>query len=178
MTYTYGLHLDEPYFRTMVDRYYRQRPVLLRPKCQFALVGLLMLVVCLWMAPDGRRVGFTLAMLVLYCVAAAIGLVIIRTFVFQSYRYSRSFGSTSLCTISDRGLQFAGTDFQHAIDWAAFRSAVRFRDGMMLLRFVPDPAFGGSKNSACWLPDTALKQSNPSEVDRFVRTKIRVRNVA
>jgi len=178
MTYTYELRLDEPYFRTMIQRYYRQRPMLLRPLWQLALLGGLILAVSVWVPFEGSRVGFTLALLVLYCVAAAVALAVLRALAFQTYRYSSYFGGTSLCQISGLGLHIAGAWPEHTVDWAAFKSAVRFPDGMMLLRLVPERALGGLKYSACWLPDAALREANPSDVDRYVRTKVRVRDVA
>jgi hypothetical protein len=178
MTYTYELRLDEPYFRTMLDRYYRQRPILLRPQWQLAFLGVLVLAVSLWMPFEGNRVVVTLAMLVVYCMVAAAGLAGLRALVLQDHRYSSYFGGTSLCKISDLGLHVSGAWPEHTVAWAALKSAARFRDGMILLRFVPDRAFGGFKYSACWLPDAALRESSPSDVDRYVRTKIRVRDVA
>jgi len=162
----------------MIERYYRQRPILLRPKWQFAFLGVVVLLVALSIPWDGNRAAFTIVMLGSYCVLAAIGLAVIRVFVFQTYRYSSYFGTSSRCTISDRGLQVSGGWPDYTVEWAAFRSAVRFRDGIMLLRLVPERALGGLKYAVSWLPDAALQQSSPSDVDRFVGEKMPIRDVA
>jgi hypothetical protein len=168
MTYTYGLVLDKPYFRTMIARYYQQRPLLLRPAWQFALAGAVLIVALPFVPFEGDRVGFFLGMAFLYGLFAVAGLAVIRVFVFQKFKYTSYFGKDSSCALRDEGLRVSGPSREHLTEWSNFRSAVRYPDGIMLLR----------RGVIWWLPDAALQGASPEDVSRFLGTKTAVRNVA
>jgi len=168
MKYTYRLTLDEPYFRTLIARYYQQRPLLLRPPVQFVVAGLV-LFVGLELGPFRfSSLEGSIAMLVLYVLAAAFGLYVIRVNVYQKFRYSSYFGKDSVSTILEDGLETSGWRDGKFTEWTMFKTAVRYSDGIMLIR----------KGVIWWLPNAGLQDATPSDVVRFLSSKLSIRNVA
>lgn len=167
MTYTYNLTLDESYFRILIARYYQQRPLLLRPPAQLAILGFA-LVVALAFDLFGRiSFELSIAMLLLYALFGAFGLYVIRTLVYQKFRYTSYFGKDSVSTLLDEGLDISGRRDAKLREWSMFKSAVFYPDGIMLIR----------KGVIWWLPDTALQGAAASDVASFLSAKMPVRRV-
>jgi hypothetical protein len=168
VSYTYRFIFDEAYIRTMIERYYRQRPLILRPVWQLALLGVLMTI---WFSvfPIGDSpIPFVLMMSSVYALFAIGALAALRTMVYQKFRYTSYFGKTSIHALSDEGLSTSGPGRAHLVDWPMLQSAVRYSDGILLLR----------RGVICWLPDAALEGATGTEVAQLVNSKIRLRDMA
>jgi hypothetical protein len=168
VSYTYRFIFDEAYIRTMIERYYQQRPLILRPVWQLVLLGVLMTI---WLSvfPIGDSpIPFILMMGSVYALFAIGALAVLRTMVYQKFRYTSYFGKTSIRVLSDEGLSVSGPGPAYLVEWAVLESAVRYSDGMLLLR----------RGVICWLPDAALERAAGTDVAQFVNSKIRLRGMA
>src|SRR5688572_2416210 len=145
--YTYQLTLNEPYFRVSIARYYQQRSFWLRPETQFAAIGVVTVVAAIWLAPVGvGRVGFIIAMSMLAAVFAIGGLIAVRVLVYRKFRHASYFGAASTTMLTDEGVAVRGSRGENVTAWSKYQAAVRYFDGIMLLR----------QGAMWWLPDASL----------------------
>lgn len=168
MNITYRIVTDEQYFRATMERYWRQRSLLLRPAVQFLLLPLTGVVALLatWrVAPQfhamfvgifGVGVGFSL-----------VGFLLTRHVIFRRFRAVPSFGKQSVYTLSEDGIRIASCLGESSIKWAVYPNSVRFADGIMLIR----------RRVICWLPDKALEGSTPDQATSVVEAKTALRHV-
>jgi len=166
MEVTYKININESYYRTLTDRYYRQRPFIFRLPVQFgilALVGAAAFGLFIF-APLGTRVVFALV------IAASVffgGVAATKWGIYQRFRYRADFGATATVTMSEAGLDASGPHVQGKWDWAAYPSAVRYPDGIMLLR----------RGVIRWLPDSALLVGTPEEATALARSRSALREL-
>lgn len=69
--------------------------------------------------------------------------------------------------MSEAGLGASGPHVQGKWDWAAYPSAVRYPDGIMLIR----------RGVIRWLPDSALLVGTPEEATALARARSALREL-
>jgi hypothetical protein len=164
---TYRITFSETYCRTTIDRYQRQRPIFMRPNVQIPL------------QPIGFAVAFIVAsrfaselqwfyvwLFGIICVASAIEWFYLRKAPLR--RLLRHAGATATYVLSIDAIEMESPLGQAKVQWATYPRAVRFTDGVMLLR----------RGVICWLPDSLLEGSTPGEVIALVQSKTSLRYVA
>ncbi len=167
MKVTYKFVVDAVYYRTLIERYYRQRPLFFRLPVQFGLLALF--------TSGGFLVGIESPLEIKGPVALAFGamvffggVVVTRWGIFQRFRYRADFGADVTVTMSPDGLVATGRHVEGKWAWAAYPRAVRYSDGIMLLR----------SGVIRWLPDSALMLGSASEATTLVRSNSDLREIA
>jgi hypothetical protein len=163
---TYKIHIDEIYYRTLINRYYRQRPLLFRLPVQFGLLALIVAGAFLsfLIAPLENRAAaaITMAAVVLFG-----GIAITKWGIYQRFRYRGDFGTDATVSMSEAGLVATGRHAQGKWDWVTYPGAVRYSDGIMLVR----------RGVIRWLPDSALIIGTPEEATALVKSKSKLRTL-
>jgi hypothetical protein len=167
MDITYKFRADAAYYRTLIDRYYQQRPFLLSLKAQFGLLALIIAGAFLWAvaAPIEFRVGIALI------IAASVlfgGVALTKWGVYQRLKHRADFGTEATVTMTAGGLVASGAYSEGKWNWAAFPRAVRYRDGIMLFR----------RGVIRWLPDSALVVGTAADATALTRSKSALREHA
>jgi cation transport ATPase len=167
MDVTYKFRADAAYYRTLIDRYYQQRPFLLSLMAQFGLLALIIAGAFLStaVAPIGLKVGIALI------IAALIffgGVAFTKWGVYQRLKHRADFGMEATVTMSAGGLVASGPRFEGKWNWAAYPRAVRYSDGILLLR----------RGVIRWLPDSALVVGTPTDATALTRSKSALRELA
>jgi hypothetical protein len=163
---TYKIHIDEIYYRTLIDRYYTQRPLLFRLPVQFGLLALI---------SAGAFLSFIIAPLenkaaVSIIMAAVVffgGIAATKWGIYQRFRYRGDFGTDATVSMSEAGLVANGRHAQGKWNWAAYPGAVRYSDGIMLLH----------PGVIRWLPDSGLVVGTPEEATALVNLKSKLRKL-
>ena len=161
----YRLVFDKAYCQQMIGRYYQQRPFLVRPIGQFVLLALLSLLL-LHYASAGHT-SWVLPGVVALCLCVG-GPVLVKWGVLLRMRAKANFGLPFEVTVADSGISAKGVHTSGTWQWSAYPQAVRFADGLLLLR----------RGVIRWLPDSGLVQGNPAEVTEMVAAKSKLRHVA
>jgi hypothetical protein len=169
MNAIYKFEPDAHYLRTLIRRYRQQQPLLLRPEGQFAIVILMLLGVSLYgrviAAPWQSVVNVTLLIAVVVSVAS----IPFISHMAQRRAESRANPKATITvTLSEGGIHGAGPTATTELDWQAYSRAVRYADGIMLIR----------KGSIRWLPDAALQDPVPDVAIKLVSSKLPLRFVA
>jgi hypothetical protein len=167
MAVTYRIHVDATYYRTLIDRYYLQRPLLFRLPVQFGLLAIALGALFFFaiVAPvQAKLVGATVIGALLWIG----GVTVTKWGIFQRFRWRSDFGSEATISMTGDGLVGSGPNVQSKWDWAAYPRAVRFADGIMLLR----------PGVIRWLPDAALVAGTSLEATELVRSKSALRDLA
>ena len=169
MNITYKLKPDSNYFRTVVDRYYQQKPLILHLHVQFGLLAALPLLVlayglitrALW--ASGAVVGT-----IIFVAVCARSVYLTKALILKRLLKSKDFGLDTTITISVEGLTTSNSRVQSKIEWSAYPRSVRYSDGILLLR----------ARAIRWLPDSALLDSSPELATSLVQSKTNFRRVA
>lgn len=156
----YKFRADAAYYRTIIDRYYGQRPFLLRLPVQCGFVSLAVVGFFLWMKGSYSRTAVGVAVIAVVLLMA--GMAALRK-IGILYRFKRraDFGAEALVTVSQDGIASSGHHAQGRWGWQAYPRSVRFPDGILLLR----------RGVIRWLPDAALQDGTPAEATALVRSK-------
>ena len=164
MTIGYRWRYDATYYKTVIDRYYRQLPFVLHLPTQFTLLWLLMVGVG-WGVTDMALTEFLLWALLIGAIAIPTLVFLTKRAILLKYRVRPSFDSEACYTLADSG----GTIQQHSSEtrfpWSTYVRAVRFPDGILLLR----------KGAIRWLPDRSLETGSSDEAMALVRSKLPLR---
>src|SRR5260221_10181031 len=169
--FTYRVSFDTPYVNTVITRYYQQRPLLLRPKGQAIALAAAFLLLGLYASliadsADSARVA---AATVLFGAALATFVPLLtRKGLLLRFKMNRSFGKDFVMRVSDRGIEIESEAWRKSTEWATYEKAVRYDDGLMLLR----------RGVINWLPDFGLIGAAPIDVLGLVSTKVRTRSIA
>jgi len=162
--FVYQWRYDAPYYRAVIDRYYRQLPFLLHLPTQFTLLWILLSAGC-WALldvslADLTRWAFPVGVL------AVPGLVwLTKKAIFLKYRSRPSFGTDACYTLTDSGGRIQQVAGDSRFPWSTFTRAVRFSDGILLLR----------RGVARWLPDESLVSGSVDDVLTLVKAKLPTR---
>lgn len=167
MDITYKLRVDAPYFRVLIDRYYRQRPVLLRPPARFALLAAV--AIGLFLCNTSIPLKVALAISPVIAVALVVGgVVLTKQSLLRRFKRRADFGTEVTVTLLNDGLAASSQDQQGKWRWASYPRAVRYRDGILLLR----------AGVIRWLPDLAISAGTAEAATALVSSKTTLRRVA
>jgi hypothetical protein len=166
MDVIYKFRADSSYYRALIDRYYQQRPLLFRLTTQFGIVALFFACGLIWglVAPLGYKVGVALPIGALIFFG---GTALTKWGVYRRMRRRTDFGTEATVTMSAAGLVGSGAQSEGKWSWAAYPQAVRFSDGIMLLR----------RGVIRWLPDSAIVLGTPADSTALVRSKSALREL-
>jgi hypothetical protein len=165
MEIRYEWHSDQRYYSTVVDRYYTQVPLFFRLRSQaiviwIILTGPLLLIEDL----DLRAKEIWVTLVTAFALAFTL---LIRWGITLKYRLRRSFGSETTFTMNANEVVVTGVGAGH-FPWTVYRRAVRFSDGILLIR----------AGAIRWLPDTALTEGTASDALEIVRQKMPLRDLS
>jgi hypothetical protein len=167
MDVTYRHRVDVSFYRTLVDRYYRQRPLPLRPVVQFGVLALTVAALILGAAHERTPVivGTSLG------VAALIlfgGVYLTKLSIIQRFKSRADFGTEATIVLSEAGIASHGAHSEGKWAWAAYPRAVRFPDGILLLR----------RGVIRWLPNSGIQGGDANAAAALVARKTKMRNIA
>jgi hypothetical protein len=160
----YQFRADAAYYKTTIDRYYGQRRFLLRLPVQYGIVSLAALGIYLGNARSLSRADVGIAAVV--ALLATVGMVTL-TKIGTLYRFKRraDFGAETTVTISKQEIASSGHRAQGKWGWQAYPHAVRYPDGILLLR----------RGVVRWLPDAALRGGTPADATELVKSRTALR---
>jgi hypothetical protein len=162
MQITYRFKADLAFFRTGLRRCRRQRPNRLRNNAASAVAILALAGSWLYARfTDAPWVGIPESAAIGALVGAVAVLILGRVLLPIRLKKTPGFGAEVTTVIDDSGLLASGLHEQAKLEWAGITRAVRFADGIMLIR----------GRVFRWLPDAALQDSTPSEDPAFVPSK-------
>jgi hypothetical protein len=166
MDVSYKFRADSVYYRTLIDRYYQQRPILLRPIVQFGVIAAVFAGGFVWavVAPLGNKIG---GGVIIGALIFFGGVLLTKWGVYLRMRRRSDFGTEVTVMISEAGIIGRGAQAEGKWSWAAYPSAVRYRDGVMLLR----------RGVIRWLPDSAIVVGTPSDATALARSKSALREL-
>jgi len=166
MAFSYRFAADAAYYRIVIDRYYRQLPVVLWLPVQFSFLaaisigGFALVTDATW----------TSAPIALIAGAAIVvgGTTLTKQGILLKYRIRPSFGKDSSFSVDGDGVVGLGTNSATPVPWNHYRRAVRYSDGILLLR----------PGAIRWLPDAALTEGTSSDITALVASKLPLRTIA
>ena len=165
MSITYKPTIDSAYYRTLIDRYYRQRPLLLRLPMQFGLLLLALLGFAVWGFGSDAEWKETMVILVLvWPVVTFVGVSTTKWGVLQRLRRKPDFGKDVEMLVSDDGISAGNRRWE----WSAYPRSARFPDGILLMR----------TGAIRWLPDSAIRAGSADEATRLVDSRTALRHIA
>lgn len=157
---------DADYFADVIDRQYRQGPLLLRLPIQFGLMGAAC-ALCIVLAVDTSLVEGVAPFFIITCLAMVAGIWATKRGLMKRFRRKAGFGSEVTVSLTDAGLDISTGASNVRADWSAYPNAVRFSDGILLK----------GHRSIRWLPDAAILVGNPSDSTTLVGLKTALRVV-
>jgi hypothetical protein len=167
MEIVYKFPADAVYYRTTMDRYYRQRPLPLRLASQYGILSLVAFSLFL-AAQDALSPAVVLAAGIT-AIALTLGMVALTKWgILQRFKGRAEFGTEATVTVSENGLSATGLHIQGKWDWAAYPSAVRYSDGILLLR----------AGVIRWLPDASIRVGSAESATALIGSKSELRSIA
>jgi hypothetical protein len=163
----YKFRADAAYYRTIIDRYYRQRAFLLRLPAQYAIVSLA--IVGIFLGIKGSFTRLTVGIAIVVAVLFTSSMVAL-TKIGILYRFKRraDFGAEATVTVSRDQITSSGRHAEGKWGWQAYPRSVRYPDGILLLR----------RGVVRWLPDAALRNGTPAEATALVKSKTAMKDRA
>lgn len=168
MSISYRFVPDSRYYGQVVDRYYRQLPFALRLHVQFTM--LLVPFVALWLyglVTRAEWAGVAGVMLPFLAVAAFFGARLSKWGILRRLQGKADSGKEATVILSDEGIAASGLHTQGKWGWTSYPRAVRFGDGLLLLR----------PGVIRWLPDAALQSGTAEEATALVSAKTYLRRL-
>ena len=163
MKVSYNFSADAAYYKSVLDRYYRQRPFLFRLPVQFGILALLIAGCLLLMANS-----ITLIPLLIGAAVLVTGVLVTKAGILLRLRSKAEFGEDVSVVISDDGVEANGRHTKGTWQWAAYPRSVRFPDGILLIR----------AGTIRWLPDSAINGGTADEATTLVASKTVLRRIA
>jgi hypothetical protein len=156
----YKFRADAGYYRTIIDRYYGQRPFLFRLPVQYGIVSLVGVGFILWSTDSLSRTAVGIAMIT--AVLLMLGMVALTKLgILHRFKRRADFGAEEVVTVSENGIAASGHHAQGKWEWPAYPRSVRYPDGILLLR----------RGVIRWLPDAALQDGTPADATALVKSK-------
>lgn len=168
--FVYEITFDEPYIRTMIDRYIRQLPMGGSIKAGFVVLAGAAAVIWIIDPFGGDGALITSLILITGIPALFVAQRMSRRLMFSDFGYASHMGKSSAYKLSAAGLEVEGHRPWHRvlwpdlIKWPDLWIATRFSDGFFL--------FGGG--AMAWLPDAALANATPDQVGCFVSERMKL----
>jgi hypothetical protein len=171
MAPTYRFIVDFDYWLIGRKRVLSQRSFVFRPIGLLVPISLALFAWLRFRSADVRA-GDELGATILGWGLFAISLLLLgRTLL--HWRAKKAFAKAdareTTCVLSEEGISIEGPLAQSKEAWSLYPRALRFSDGILLMR---------SERSRLWLPDSALHGASPKEVTDLVQSKTRLRHVA
>lgn len=166
MPVRYQYQCDAEYFRTVMDRQYRQGPWLLRPPVQFGVVGMAcasFLVATTDISINAGAASF----IVIVGLAVTIGVWATKEGLMMKFRNGPGFGSEVAVSLTDVGIEVDSGGSRTKLEWSTYPVTVRFADGILLKR----------ARSVRWLPDSAITAGSAAEATDLIASKTSTRNI-
>jgi hypothetical protein len=129
----YRWQYDADYYRSVIERYYRQLPFILHLPTQFTIVWLLGVGVA-WVSIQDSPFQFAGWALLGGAIGIPAGTLLTKKAILYKYRLRPSFGSEARYWISATGITLHQQSLQGSYPWSAYSRAVRFS------RRSPSPA--------------------------------------
>ena len=168
MTITYKLLLDKAFYRTAVNRYNKQRSILRKLPVQFLFVLLLSFYVWAYAWKTSAEWLVIARWGLLYLVIFSVFWFFFSKWVIiRRFKRRADFNSEVTVSLSDHGISVRGRHAKNELQWAAYPRAVRFADGILLLR----------KRVIRWLPDSAIQEGTVQDALALVRSKTELRRI-
>lgn len=164
MDIIYKFTVDATYYRTLIDRFYRQRPLPLRLTTQFGLIALIFGGAFLSFAVAPLKLKGAIALTIVALIFFG-GVALAKWGIYRRLRRRADFGTEVMLTMSTGGLVGSGPKAEGKWTWASYPRAVRYADGIMLLR----------RGVIRWLPDSALVVGTPADATALARSKSALR---
>lgn len=162
----YKFSADAAYYRTIINRYYAQRALLLRLPVQWGVVSLAVVGAFLGFKGSFTRTAVGIGMVVVILLTASL-VALTKISVFYRFKRRADFGSETTLTISKEAITSSGRHAEGRWGWQAYPRSVRFPDGILLLR----------RGVIRWLPDSGLQQGTPADATALVKAKTVMREV-
>ncbi len=163
---SYRWRYDTRYYRVAMDRYYRQRPWVLHLWVQFALLWLLSIGIST--ALGG---GIDKRSIIWWVLGGVVGVPLLVSITKQGvmlkYRLRKSFGSEASYSMTEAGVAIHGASLGGSYPWSAYSRAVRFSDGILLLR----------AGIMRWLPDESLSEGTATAATALVESHLPMRRL-
>ena len=156
----YKFRTDAAYYRTIIDRYYGQRPFLFRFPVQYGIVSLAMVGFFLWNKGPFSRTAVGIALIIAVLLMAGM-VSITKIGILHRFKRRADFGAEAVVTVSEDGIASSGRHAQGRWGWQAYPRSVRYPDGILLLR----------RGVIRWLPDAALQAGTAAEATALVKSK-------
>jgi hypothetical protein len=166
MQITYQYRCDLEYFKTVIDRQYRQGHFLLRLPIQFGVVG----AICasfVFAATDTSMIVRATLFIVIFCLVLVTGVMATRQGLLMKFKSRAGFGSDVAVTLSEEGVAVGIHTAEQRLVWSTYPSSIRFSDGILLKK----------PGSIRWLPDSAIQLGSSSEATSLVGSKTLLRYV-
>jgi len=167
MKISYNFRIDTAYYKCVVDRYYRQKPILLHLPVQFGILGLI-IAAWLTLATKASTGSDALVPLVVGASVFVAGMFVTRMGILLRFKSRAEFGQEVAVVISDDGVEASGQHIQGKWQWAAYPRSVRFADGILLMR----------AGTIRWLPDAAIQNGTADNATALVASKTNLRRMA
>ena len=168
MSVSYHFVADFSYFRTAVDRYYRQRPVLFWLPVQYGLIALPLFCALLYALTVGASWTLAVAFTLLLWPLVVLAFVQLTKWgIIQRFRGNADFGTDVTTVLSQDGVEVSGRNAQTKLDWDAYPTSVRFADGILLVK----------AGAIRWLPDIAIESGSPAAATTLVGSKSKLRYI-
>ena len=166
MQIDYRYLCDADYFTVVIDRQYRQGPLLLRLPVQFGLMGAAC-ALCIVLAVGATVVEGVASFFIITCLTMVGGIWATKRGLMERFRRKAGFGTEVTVSLTDAGLDISTGASNVRADWSAYPDAVRFSDGILLK----------GHRSIRWLPDAAILVGNPADSATLVGQKTTLRAV-
>lgn len=156
----YRFRGDAAYYRTVIDRYYGQRPALLRLPMQYGILSLAIVGAFLGFMGLWTRTAVGVGLLVV--VALVVSLVALtKISILLRFKRRGDFGAEATVTVSKESIVSSGRNAEGKWGWQAYPRSVRYPDGVLLMR----------RGVIRWLPDSALVEGTPADATSLVKSK-------
>jgi len=167
MRITYNFRVDTAYCKSVVDRYYRQRPLLFRLPVQFGILGLM--AACWWaLRTNASSRGEVVGPLFIGALVFVAGVLVTKLGILLRLKSKAEFGQEVGVVITDNGVEASGKHTNGTWQWAAYPRSVRFSDGILLMR----------TGTIRWLPDSAIQSGTAEDATALVASNTVLRHVA
>ncbi|MGA7965049.1 MAG: hypothetical protein WCB49_04020 [Gammaproteobacteria bacterium] len=168
MTIAYKLSLDASYYRTLREHYCRQRPFRFSPAFQYSLP--LIPLAGLWVYAETANADWASPVgwgALWWAMFFLIGIAFSKWAVTRQFKRKTDFGSEGMVSLSDNGISVSSPYAKGELNWEIYPRAVRFPDGILLMR----------KGAIRWLPDSAIQAGTPEDATALVRSKSVLRSI-
>ncbi len=168
MTITYKLLLDKRFYRVAVNRYYKQRSMLRKLPLQFLFVLILSFGVWAYAwKPHAEWLKIAGWGFLYIAVLWVFWFFFTKWSILNRFKRRADFNTETTVSLSDDGISVGGRHAKSESEWTAYPRAVRFSDGILLVR----------KGVIRWLPDSAIQEGTAQDATALVESKTELRRI-